>query len=497
MFPGQGAQHVQMAARLHAGEPAFRRTIDDGAAILRPMLGADPRELLYPAGNGEPGASIDRTELAQPLLFLVEYALAQLWMSWGIRPEAMIGHSIGEYVAASLSGALAFRDALGLVAARGRLMQSLPPGDMLSVNLPEAELARWIAPPLAIAGVNSPSLSVASGPAQAIAELEARLAASGVGARRLRTSHAFHSVMVEPILEAFAAEVQRVRLGEIKIPWVSNVTGTWITPDEVRDPRYWVRHLRQTVRFADGIAALATRPDRVLLEVGPGRALTTFARQCPGFASGDALATLPHPKDPTADDVHMLETLGRLWIAGADVDWRALHGGARRLRVRLPTYPFERRRYWIDPGPLSLSGIVPAAPASPDHAPPPEDSAPSTSIALHPRPGLRTAFVAPRTDTERAIAAIWQDILGIAEIGVEDNFFELGGHSLLATAVIGRLRERLGLEVPLQALFEAQTVARMAEAVGALRTTERSVDPATVTLLRLLAELAERDPTHA
>ena len=500
MFPGQGAQHAHMAARLYAGEPVFRRTIDDGAAILRPLLGADPRELLYPAAAGaaEPGrpAALDRTELTQPVLFLVEYALAQLWMSWGIRPEAMIGHSIGEYVAACLSGTLPLRDALGLVAARGRLMQSLPPGDMLSVNLPEIELARLIAPPLSIAGVNGPSLSVVSGPAQAIAELERRLAANQVGARRLHTSHAFHSAMVEPILDAFAAEVRRVHLGEPNLPWVSNVTGTWITADEARDPRYWVRHLRQTVRFADGIATLAARPDRVLLEVGPGRALTTFARQCPGFGPGDALATLPHPKDPVADDVHMLDALGRLWIAGADVDWRALHGGARRLRVPLPTYPFERRRYWIAPGPLSPSGIVPAAPASDhDHELPAEDGA--GAIALHPRPGLGTAFVAPRTDTERAVAEIWQDILGIAEIGVDDNFFELGGHSLLATAVIGRLRDKLGLEVPLQALFDAQTVAGMAEVAGALRTTERSIDPATVTLLRLLAELAERDPTHA
>jgi phthiocerol/phenolphthiocerol synthesis type-I polyketide synthase E len=513
MFPGQGAQHVGMAARLHASEPVFRRIVDDGAAILEPLLGEDPRELLYPGvareraprggappHGAEPGAGLDRTELAQPLLFLIEYALAQLWMSWGVKPEAMIGHSIGEYVAACLSGVLSFRDALGLVAARGRLMQSLPPGDMLSVNLSEAELARLIAPPLAIAGVNGPALAVASGPAPAIAELERRLAAMNVGARRLRTSHAFHSPLVEPILGAFAAEVQRVRLGEPRIPWVSNTTGTWITPEQARDAGYWVRHLRQPVRFADGIATLAARPERVLLEVGPGRALTTFARACPGFGvDGDALPSLPHPKEAVADDVHVLETLGRLWIAGVDVDWRALHGGARRLRVPLPAYPFERRRYWIEPGPLSLGGVIPAAPAAADGAPPPAEVAPGGpgAAALHPRPRLRTAFVAPRTDTERAVAAIWQGILGIDEVGVEDNFFDLGGHSLLATAVIGRLREAFGLEVPLQALFEAQTVARMADVVGGLRVSQRGDDPATAALIRLLAEFAERDPTDA
>jgi phthiocerol/phenolphthiocerol synthesis type-I polyketide synthase E len=535
MFPGQGAQHVGMGARLYAAEPVFRRHVDEGAAILRPLLGVDPRQLLYqtsgpssgarPSGAAaDPGAAldptgggprpagkavggptpcdsaslIDRTELTQPLLFLIEHALAQLWMSWGIQPETMIGHSVGEYVAACLSGVLPLREALDLVAARGRLMQSLPPGDMLSVNLSEAELARLITPPLAIAGVNGPSLTVASGPAEAIAELERRVLAMNVGARRLRTSHAFHSPLAEPILGAFGDEVRRVRMGEPRISWVSNVTGTWITPEQARDPAYWVRHLRQAVRFADGVATLAARPERVLLEVGPGRALSTFARQCPGFAtSGAAFSSLPHPKDATDDDAHALETLGRLWIAGADVDWRALHGGARRRRVPLPTYPFERRRYWIEPGASLLRGVIPAAPAAADHAAPSEDATPASAVALHPRPRLRTAFIAPRTDTERAVAAIWQEILGIAELGVDDNFFELGGHSLLATAVIGRLRENFGLEVPLQVLFDAQTVASMAGVVGALRMSERNADPAVAALIKILGELAAGDPTDA
>jgi acyl transferase domain-containing protein len=509
MFPGQGAQHVQMAARLYANEPVFRRHITEGAEILRPLLGVDPRALLYPTTapdpartsaarpSSDPSTAIDRTELTQPLLFLVEHALAQLWISWGVQPEAMIGHSIGEYVAACLSGVLPLRDALTLVAARGRLMQSLPPGDMLSVNLSEAELARVIAPPLSIAGVNGPALCVVSGPEDAVSELERRLTAMNVGARRLRTSHAFHSPLVEPIMNAFGAEVLRVRMGEPKIPWVSNVTGTWITAEEARSPQYWVRHLRHAVRFADGIATLAGRPERVLLEVGPGRALTTFARACPGFATGDAVPTLPHPKDPTDDDAHALEALGQLWLAGVDIDWSALHAGARRLRVPLPTYPFERRRYWIEPGALALGTVLPAAPAAADGAAPADDVAPGSPVALHPRPRLRTAFVAPRTETEHAVAAIWQEILGIAELGVDDNFFELGGHSLLATAVIGRLREKFGLDVPLQVLFDAQTVASMADVIAALRLSQRNADPAIAALVRILAELAAGDPTDA
>jgi acyl transferase domain-containing protein len=494
MFPGQGAQHVQMAARLYAGEPVFRRHVDDASAILAPLLGADPRALLYPRDPAAPAAPIERTDLAQPLLFVVEHALAQLWMSWGIRAEAMIGHSVGEYVAACISGVLALPDALGVIATRGKLMQSLPPGDMLSVNLPEAELAELIAPPLAIAGVNAPSLSVASGPGDAIAALEQRLAARKVGARRLRTSHAFHSPLVEPVLGAFGAALSRVRFGEPQIPWVSNVTGTWITAAQARDPAYWVRHLRQTVRFADGLATLATRPERVLIEVGPGRALTTFARQCPALAGCDALPSLPHPQDAIDDDAHLLDALGRAWIAGVDVDWGALHGGPRR-RVPLPTYPFERRRYWIGAGgPL---GVVPAAPTDPTDAVHDDACAAPPPVALHPRPRLRTAYVAPATDTERAVAEIWQEILGIDQLGTDDNFFELGGHSLLATALIGRLRDQLGLDVPLQVMFDAQTVATMARVIDAMRVNVRSADPATEQLLRRLAELAAQDPTEA
>jgi phthiocerol/phenolphthiocerol synthesis type-I polyketide synthase E len=497
MFPGQGSQHAAMAAGLYAREPVFRSHIDDGSARLAPILGIDPRAVLFPAAGAASPRDLTRTELAQPLLFLVEHALAQLWMSWGVAPEAMIGHSVGEYVAACLAGVVTVRDALGLVAARGRLMQSLPPGDMISVNLPEAELARLISPPLAIAGVNGPALCVASGPADAIAALEQTLAARNIGARRLHTSHAFHSPLVEPILEAFAAELRRIPLAEPRIAWLSGTTGTWITPGEARDPAYWVRQLRQPVRFADGIAALAARPERVLLEVGPGQALATFARQCPGFASGaDIVASLPHPRDASDDHRHALGALARLWLAGVDIDWRATHGDDHRLRVPLPTYPFERQRYWISPGHGALTGVVPAAPVRSE----PEATAAISAAAatgLHPRPGLRTAFVAPRSDLERAVAGVWQDVLGIADLGVDDNFFELGGHSLLATALVGRLRERLGLEIPLQALFDAQTVARMAEVVTALHTPARRDDPSLAALLAMLAELADGDPANA
>jgi phthiocerol/phenolphthiocerol synthesis type-I polyketide synthase E len=367
---------------------------------------------------------------------------------------------------------------------------------MLSVNLPEAELARLVEPPLAIAAVNGPSLCVASGPSEAIADLERRIGAMGAGTRRLRTSHAFHSPLVEPVLGTFAAEVQRIRLGTPRIPWISNVTGTWITAREAQDPGYWVRHLRHAVRFAAGLAELATQQDRVLLEVGPGRALTTFARQYPAFVGeSGAIPSLPHPTEKTADDVHVLEALGRLWIAGVDVDWNALHVGARRRRLPLPTYPFERRRYWIEPGPLALKGMVPAAPVDASATSLPEDLEPSSAVGSHPRPRLGTALVPPRNHAEGAIARIWQEVLGIEEVGVEDNFFDLGGHSLLATAVVGRLRETFGLDVALQSLFEAQTVARMAEVVEGLQGSACDEDPETTMLLRRLVELAEGDRT--
>ncbi|MFL6234245.1 MAG: SDR family NAD(P)-dependent oxidoreductase [Thermoanaerobaculia bacterium] len=349
LFPGQGAQYPGMSRELYETEPAFRAAVDRCCEILRPLLGLDLRTVLYPPPGEMEEATrrLERTALAQPALFVVEHALARLWMGWGVRPRAMLGHSLGEYVAACLAGVFSLEDALALVAERGRLMQSLPAGAMLAVPLPEAEVAPLLGPGLSLAAVNGPARAVVSGPEPEIAGLEAELARRGTPGRRLHTSHAFHSGMMDPILAPFTERVRAVHRSAPELPFVSNLTGAWITAGEAVDPAYWARHLRGAVRFHDGLRALAADSGAVLLEVGPGQTLSAFARQA--LPADRPLArSLPHPKETQTAGEFLLGAVGQLWLAGVEIDWRALHAGERRHRVELPTYPFERQRYWVD-----------------------------------------------------------------------------------------------------------------------------------------------------
>ncbi len=293
-----------------------------------------------------------QTCFAQPALFVVEYALARLWMRWGVSPSAMIGHSVGEYVAACLAGVMSLGDALALVAARGQLMQRMERGAMLAVPLAEAEVRPLMNGDerLSLAAVNAPSLCVVSGTAEAVERLAERCAARHVGTRLLHTSHAFHSAMMEPMLDEFLRHVERVRLSAPRIPFVSNVSGTWITDEEATTPAYWTKHLRQTVRFADGVAELLKSPGRIFLEVGPGHTLGGFVRPAQGLAAdAPTFSTLPPPSLAGESDVSFaLDALGGLWAAGAKVDWNGFNEGEQRRRLPLPTYPFERQRYWIE-----------------------------------------------------------------------------------------------------------------------------------------------------
>jgi phthiocerol/phenolphthiocerol synthesis type-I polyketide synthase E len=347
MFPGQGSQHAKMAAGIYASERTFRDEVDHCLALLARRQGLDLRAALFPADGGAGPRGLDQTELTQPALFVIEYALARLWMSWGVTPQSMIGHSVGEYVAACLAGVFSLEDALDLIALRGRLIQALPAGAMLSVPLPEAEVRTLLGEDLALAAVNGPSLCVVAGSAEAVDALEATLVGRELACRRLRTSHAFHSPAMDPILASFEAAVRKVERSAPAIPFVSNVTGTWIRPEEATDPGYWARHLRQTVRYGDGLGALLTEPDAVLIEVGPGRTLRTIARWHPEKKPGQfMLASLPHAEDARTDVEHLLHTVGHLWLTG--IATPGLHGQERRRRIPLPTYPFERERHWIE-----------------------------------------------------------------------------------------------------------------------------------------------------
>ncbi|MFF8021488.1 amino acid adenylation domain-containing protein [Streptomyces sp. NPDC007896] len=347
-FPGQGAQRINMGRALYEREPVFRAEVDRAAEILLPVLGEDLRGLLYPGEADRETAreKIRRTEYAQPALLVVEYALATLWDSWGVRPAAMLGHSLGEFVAACLAGVMSYEDALRLVAVRGRLMQDAPVGAMSAVPLPEDEVTPVLGTEVVLAAVNGPRECVVSGPFEAVEAVEARLAERGVTTKRLRTSHAFHSRMMDGAADAFEAEVARVGLTAPQIPFVSNVTGTWITDEEATSPAYWARQLRSTVRFGDGLRTVC-RLDATLLEVGPGRVLTSLARG--GNDLHGAVASLPSATPDADAEQEVLTAAGELWRLGAPLVWEALHGEETPRRTVLPTYPFERERCWVDP----------------------------------------------------------------------------------------------------------------------------------------------------
>jgi acyl transferase domain-containing protein/thioesterase domain-containing protein len=351
MFPGGGAQYPGMARDLYETEPVFREWMDRGLAALDGLGAADIRALWLPAPGAEAEAAerLRRPSLQLPLILIVEIALARLWESWGVRPAALIGHSMGENAAACVAGVMSLEEAVGLVHLRGRLFDTVPAGGMLSVPMSEAALAPHLGD-LDIASVNAPELTVVSGPDAALADLAARLAALEVETSRIAIDIAAHSRMLGPILDAFRAHLAQMTLSPPQIPIVSNRTGRFLTAAEATSPDYWVGHLRGTVRFADGIATLRENPERVYLEVGPGRALATLA-QANGVMGGQPVpASLRHPDDTVADDRHFVATLGRLWALGAGPDWSQLWGEARRRRVPLPGYAFQRARYFVEPG---------------------------------------------------------------------------------------------------------------------------------------------------
>ncbi len=352
LFSGQGSQYAKMGHTLYDVEPTFRDVIDKCAEQLRLYLGINIRELMF-APSGDADSILNQTQFAQPALFVIEYALARTLMAYGIRPATMLGHSIGEYVAACLAGVLSLEDSLRIVSQRGKLMQSVPAGRMIAVPLPEGEVVTLLDSQLdgqlSLAAVNGPRLCVVAGPSDAIAKFERQVEAQGVECRALHTSHAFHSAMMDPILPAFRDVVSEVKFGEPAIPYISNLTGTWVRANEVARPEYWSQHLRSTVRFSAGVRELMQTPDVVFLEVGPGKTLSMLARQTVGMSGNEVLNVLPHPLDEQTDMDIMLHAVGRLWVAGAQLSWSQFHRGERLQRVSLPPYPFERQRYLVEP----------------------------------------------------------------------------------------------------------------------------------------------------
>ncbi|HEX7796547.1 MAG TPA: beta-ketoacyl synthase N-terminal-like domain-containing protein [Vicinamibacterales bacterium] len=350
MFPGQGSQYASMGKALYEIESVFREHIDAACDVVKPLLGTDLRPLITGPANEEADRQLRDTTLAQPAIFVVSYALAQLAATSRLRPSAMIGHSIGEYVAACLAGVFSLEDALRIVCERGRLMASVPPGVMMALGLEPDEVRRILPDSLSLAAINAPNVSVVAGPADVAQGFMAELETRGIDVRLLHTSHAFHSAAMDPVLDAFSRSLQQIRLREPRVPYISNVTGTWMTSKDAIDPAYWAKHLRGTVRFSEGLQAVLEQPGVILLELGPGQTLTTLARRHTrqGRPPVVALPTTRRPEQSDADQV-WLESLAALWTSGVDIDWRRVHSLSAGQRQALPTYPFQRETCWIEP----------------------------------------------------------------------------------------------------------------------------------------------------
>ncbi|MGS0897472.1 acyltransferase domain-containing protein [Burkholderia stagnalis] len=368
MFPGQGVQYAGMAKDLYDAEPAFARELDACLALFRDLHALDLRAVLFPAPADAERASvaINETDVAQPAIFSVEYALATYLIGLGIAPTAMVGHSIGEYVAACLAGVFSLEDAVRLVGERGKLMARSPAGAMLAVHDSEAAIRPLLGEDLWIAAVNSPASCSVSGAPDAIERLEAALRERAIDCSRLRVSRAFHSGLLDGVSAEFRACVERVPLRAPAIRFASNVTGEWITNEAATDPGYWVSHLLGAVRFADCARTIANDGDGVWIEVGPGRTLANLVKY--GLAPNDArciVPTLPDIQLKSPASRVMAGALGMLWAHGARVDWAALHVGEVRRRIPLPTYAFERDRHWVEASgaalepPFAASAVAP------------------------------------------------------------------------------------------------------------------------------------------
>lgn len=438
MFPGQGSQYLNMGKTLYDREPVFRSSVDRCVEILQPLLGLDLREIMYAAEQTENADLLRQTQFAQPALFTIEYSLAQLWQSWGIKPAAAIGHSIGEFVAACLAGVFSLADGLKLVATRGQMMSDLPPGSMLSVRISAELVAPKLTPDMAIAAINGPSLCVVSGPTAEVAALQAELESAEVICKPLHTSHAFHSPMMDPAIKPFAALVSTIQLSPPEFPFVSTVSATWITSEQATDYRYWASHLRATVRFADGVGELwQSNPDRVLLEVGPRTTTATLARQqAQDLQRQIAISTLGSTTADDAEWVAILQAIGQLWLSGANLDFDTFYTAEIRHRLPLPTYPFDRQRYWIDPLPARSAPSQPALNSIAEIKP-----TMSTSRKQELIPQITQVMVAASG-------------LDLASADANTTFLEMGMDSLSLTQVATALKQKFKIKVTFRNLLE-------------------------------------------
>ncbi|UCH95065.1 MAG: amino acid adenylation domain-containing protein [Candidatus Aminicenantes bacterium] len=495
MFPGLGAQYVNMGKDLYQKEPLFREEMDRCFDILKPLVDYDIKKILYPNVESEecrggspcppsPGDSplergtpdsmkgwgvsnINQFEVAQVVVFIIEYALARLLMNWGIEPRGMIGYSFGEYTAACLSGVFSLVDALRLVVVRGQLISRLESGLMLSVPLAAHRLKPLLPAGLYLA-IDNGSTCIVAGPGDKIEAFANQLKEQRYMCMKLPHSHGLHSAMMEPILEEFKKYVARVKLNRPQIPYISNLTGTWITVGEAVDPGYWSRHLGETVQFAAGIDRLKKEPRPIFVEIGPGRDLRALlVRHQEEESNIKAVNLLPPQQQETAHDGYLLSKIGQLWLYGVTIDWRQFYRGEKRHRISLPLYAFESQRFWFEGNPLEN---IKAVLTNTNKSGLEKDKHPGPGTTRNREPGgylnrgpeLETPYVPPGSKIEETLVHIWEEFFGTAGIGIKDDFFDLGGDSLKASIVISRIHKELDVLIPLEEFFKKPFIAALA-----------------------------------
>ncbi len=453
LFPGLGDLSPGMTEQLYTNEPVFRHHLDICADYLIPLLHQDIRQVLYKKseetkiaarfGRRQKEEQTSVNCLEQPALFAIEYALARTWQHLIGSPEAMLGYSLGEYVAACLGGVLSLEDALTLVTKRAQLLQTLPASRLIAVTLNEKSVQSLLGKEVFLAASNGPQQCILGGTVAAIEALQQQCKDQDIVTMDVGVSHAFHTPLMKAIVPAFTDVFQQVHLRVPQIPYISNVTGTWITEKEACDPHYWIQHLCQTVRLADGLDVLLEEASRVFLETGPGQALRSLL-----LAQGGeqlSFGTLPSLYHSASEQEAFLDTLGNLWMAGVEIDWPHFYHGELRHRLQLPTYPFERQKYW-------------AASQQPEQTLPVQNF--STLTSEKEEEGQARSV---QTELEQTILHIFRYVLGKEHIDITENFFEVGGNSLNATQVMARLRTTFDMDLPLQTIFQAPTAQSLAQ----------------------------------
>ncbi|MEO6733666.1 MAG: amino acid adenylation domain-containing protein [Ferruginibacter sp.] len=443
MFPGQGSQYVNMGLDLYNNESVFRDAVDECAAILQSYIGSDIRKIIFVENAGSEAEELLKdTRITQPAIFVIEYALGKLWMSWGIEASVYFGHSIGEFVAAHFAGIFSLEDALKLIAIRGKMVSELPTGSMLSVKITAKELSEIIPDDLDIAAINSTNLCVVAGKDEDVAVFAKLLNDKAFPNKKLLTSHAFHSFMMDALMEQFEKIVSGIQMHRPQRGIVSTVTGKWLTDAEAIDPHYWATHLRATVLFADATETILKLENVLFLEVGPGNTLSTLVKQLAGNRTSTSIASLYKSKPLQSEYASTLKALGQLWANGLQPDWEAFYSGQKRNKINLPTYSFDKKYCWIAP---AVKHTVDSPHTFPLQNPV------SFSEEIKSTPGIMR-----KDELIIKIKQLLEDASGIDtdNASVNMSFVEMGFDSLLLTQMTLTLKKEFGVPLTFRQLNE-------------------------------------------